>query len=197
MDIKDIIAQHTDKETGKTDAEAVMNAINAELPKEFVSKEQYNKQAEQLKTANSTLDTLKKNNTDNAELQKEVDDWRAKYETATKDYAVREALREAGAKDLDYMIYKLGGDVELDKEGNIKDLDSKIKSLKENNADWFAQAGAENPQKKEAGDTGGEPTPPAPTTPAGYKPIDNGLPKGNAANPLDTVKTQFEQALGL
>ena len=68
--LKELIEKHTAE--GKTDVDAVMNAFKEEFPKHAVPKDVYNEQAEKLKAANSTLDTLKKSNKDNDELQNEL-----------------------------------------------------------------------------------------------------------------------------
>lgn len=183
--IKDIIAKYTDPETGKVNIDSVMNDINKELPKNWIPKEKFSEQTEQLKSASKTLEELKANNAGNAELQKQVDDWKGKYETATKDYAVRQALQEAGAKDIDYMIYKLGN-VDLDKEGKIADLENKIKGLKEGNTDWFKSdetAPPENPQD--------------PKNQAGWKPVDNNLEGGKPSEVDAAALSQMNAAFGI
>lgn len=157
--IKELIAKYTDAETGKVDVEAVMNAINKAAPEHVVSKEQYNKQAEQVKDAQSTLESLQKQNKDNESLQNEVNDWKGKYEASVKDNALNTALLAAGAKDLDYAKFKLGA-VELDKDGNVKGLDHLVKDLKEKIPDYFQ---VETP--KDPADKGQK----------GYKPIDTKL----------------------
>lgn len=182
--VKEILTKNTEAETGKVDIDAVMNTINQEAPKYAVPKDQYNKQSDQLKSANKTLDELKANNADNTELQKQVDDWKGKYETATKDYAVRQALQEAGAKDIDYMIYKLGN-VDLNKDGTISDLENKIKGLKEGNADWFK---SNDPDQAPAQD-------PTPTN--GWTPLDNGLEGGKPSNIDAALSSQLDAAFGI
>jgi seryl-tRNA synthetase len=96
-----------------------------------------------LKEANSTLDTLKKSNKDNEELQNELKTYKDKVsqleadakETAKKQ-TIKDALANAKATDVDYLMYKLG-DVELAEDGSIKDLDSKIKDLQTNHPTFF------------------------------------------------------------
>jgi hypothetical protein len=187
--IKQILTDNTDAETGKVDIDAVMNAVNKTAPEYVVPKEQYNKQADQLKDAKTTLDSVQKSNKDNADLQKEVDEWRTKFEAEVKTNAVDNALRDAGAKDLDYMKYKLG-EIELNKDGTVKDLDNKIKVLKEGNADWFNSAES-NPATQ----------PPAngqqQQTQAGYTVFDNSLPTGTTPTERDNVTAAFSEALGL
>jgi len=142
---------------GKLDVEALMTSINAEFPKNAVPKDKYNEVSNDLKEANKTLDTLKKNHKDVEALQGEIEGYKTKMkelETAReqdkKSYSVKSALEKAGATDIDYLLYKLGdiSKLELDSEGNIKDLDNKIKDLQANNANFFkAVEGNDNKPK--------------------------------------------------
>ncbi|WP_449453289.1 phage scaffolding protein [Streptococcus suis] len=139
--LKELIEKHTAE--GKTDIDAVMNAVKEEFPKHAVPKDVYNEQAEKLKAANSTLDTLKKSNKDNEELQNELKTYKDKVsqleadakETAKKQ-TIKDALINAKATDVDYLVYKLG-DLEEDDSGKIKDLDQKIKDLQVNLPNFF------------------------------------------------------------
>lgn len=96
-----------------------------------------------LNEANSTLDTLKKSNKDNEDLQSELKTYKEKVsqleadakETAKKQ-TIKDALVNVKATDVDYLMYKLG-DVELAEDGGIKDLDSKNKDLQTNYPTFF------------------------------------------------------------
>jgi len=185
MDFKELVAKHTG-EDGKLDTEAFVKELNTEMPKNYVPKSEFNSKNDELKEANKTIDGLKKANTDNEELQKSIDDYKAKAEQAQaelaqtkKDTAIESALRDAGVTDVDYMRFKLG-EVEVDKEGNIVDLDNKVKDLKEANPTFFG--------------TNDKPTD---GTPAGYQVVDNGLDKGKPSDPEATATADFEAALGL
>lgn len=142
-----------------------------------------------LKSANELISQLQKTNKDNEDLQAQVSTYKKQAEEAEskqaaiiKEYAIKDALRDAGAKDVDYMMFKLG-EVEVDKEGNIKDLDNKVKALKESTPDFFAAA------DNGGGDKGGN---------AGYKPLDNSLEGGNGGtDPSTEAQATFEAALGL
>ncbi|HEM3635880.1 TPA: phage scaffolding protein [Streptococcus suis] len=139
--LKELIEKHTAE--GKTDVDVVMNAVKEEFPKHAVTKSAYNEQAEKLKAANATLDTLKKSNKDNEDLQKELKTYKDKVaqleaeakETAKKQ-TIKDALTNAKATDVDYLMYKLG-DLEEDDSGKIKDLDQKIKDLQVNLPNFF------------------------------------------------------------
>lgn len=185
MDFKELVAKHTG-EDGKLDTEAFVKELNAEMPKNYVPKSEFNSKNDELKEANKTIDGLKKANTDNEELQKSIDDYKAKAEQAQaelaqtkKDTAIESALRDAGVTDVDYMRFKLG-EVKVDKEGNIVDLDNKVKDLKESNPTFFGSD--DNPEDR---------------TPTGYQVVDNGLDEGKPSDPTATATADFETALGL
>lgn len=131
---------------GKLDVEALITSINTEFPKNAVPKETYNDTSKQLKTANDTIKGLKEGNVNNEALQKTIkehEDTIATLKTEAvrkeKEINVRTAFEKAGAMDPDYLIFKNGGvdKFELDKDGNIKDLDNLIKASKENNPTFF------------------------------------------------------------
>ena len=166
--IKSILDKHT-KEDGTVDLGAVNQEIDAEFPKNAVPKADFNSKVDELKSANETLTNLQKSNKDNEELQTKITEYETKVtqleaERAEerKGFAIKEALAKAGAEDVEYMMYKLG-QLETDKEGNIPDLENKVKSLQEANPTFFK---AQEPNQQQPG---------AP----GYKVIDNKLPTGN------------------
>lgn len=154
---------------GKLDVEATMKTINAEFPKHAVPKQDYNDKVKELSTANDTIKDLKKNNADNADLQQKVKDYEtevANLKTAAantkKEYALKDKLKEAGATDADYIIYKHGGldKFVFDKDGTPIGLEDVLKPMREASPHLF----------KAAGGTGG------------YKPAGGGNPP--ASNPF-------------
>lgn len=189
--IKAILEKHR-KEDGTVDIEKAMAEINAEFPKNAVPKSVYNEKATQLDEANKTITQLKENNKSNEDLQQKIKDYETKIENLEKEaaetkktFALKEALTQAGAKDVDYMIFKLG-EVEMDKDGNIKELDNKIKALKESNPSFFETKPDESQQHQQQ--------PGAP----GYKVIDNKLEQGKQSTnePKDlreALAQKFEQ----
>lgn len=189
--IKAILEKHR-KEDGTVDIEKAMAEINAEFPKNAVPKSVYNEKATQLDEANKTITQLKENNKSNEDLQQKIKDYETKIENLEKEaaetkktFALKEALTQAGAKDVDYMIFKLG-EVEMDKDGNIKELDNKIKALKEPNPSFFETKPDESQQHQQQ--------PGAP----GYKVIDNKLEQGKQSTnePKDlreALAQKFEQ----
>lgn len=128
-------------EDGKLDINGLMKLINMEFPKNAVPKEKYNEVSNDLKTANKTLDNLRKNHKDVEDLQKEIEGYKTKMSDleATrakeqKEFTIKSKLKDLGCTDLDYMLYKLGDIDKLDLE---KDWENKAKELKENNATFF------------------------------------------------------------
>lgn len=168
--IKDIFEKHKN-EDGTYNLEAAMKEINQEFPKNAVPKDQYNNVASQLQTTNATLKDLQEKTKDNPDIQKQLQDAQIAREKAEGDLKkletevkVKEALQGAKAKDVDYMLFKLG-DLEVNKDGSIKDLDSKVKALKEASPDQF-EADADKSKDQSAS--------------AGYKVQDNKLDSGKA-----------------
>lgn len=133
-------------------AQAVMDIWN-EAIKGFVPKERFDEVNGKLKEANTTIDTLKKSNADNEELQKQVKEYKEKVTileataaNTRKEYALKDKLKEAGVVDADYIIYKQGGidKFTFDKEGNPVGIDDVVKPLKESSPHLFkAEPGAD------------------------------------------------------
>ena len=136
---------------GKLDIDGLMKSINTEFPKNAVPKEKYNEVSNDLKTANKTLDNLRKNHKDVEDLQKEIEGYKTKMSDleATrakeqKEFTIKSKLKDLGCTDLDYMLYKLGDIDKLDLE---KDWENKAKELKENNATFFPVEETNNDNK--------------------------------------------------
>lgn len=168
--IIDLIKQYTG-EDGVFDSKAFADAIKAEGPKHVVPKDQYNNISEQLKTTKETLTSLQEKTKDNPDVQKLLADEKAAREAAEKELSdmrvstqVKEALTKAGAKDVDYALFKLG-QLETNKDGSVKDLDNKIKDLQANLPDYFTTDDNKGGKPNDEG---------------GYKPIDNKLGAGGA-----------------
>ena len=192
--ILEIIKKYTNEE-GKVDLEKVNKEIKTEFPKNAVPKETFNEKNEDLKAANKLVNDLKKDNKDIEDLQKKIDDYEKDIETLKEErvkertnFTLKEKLKEAGAKDVDYMIYKLG-EVEVDKEGNIIELDNKIKSLLEENKDHFEVKDDKDDDKDNKDDGKGKGT--------GFQVIDNKLDDGKEPDANQKAMTEFEEALGL
>ena len=99
----------------------------------------YDALTKQYQEANGLIETLKKNGTDNADLQKKIGDYEnkvkdltAQLEKANLDNAIKVALLEAKATDVDYLTFKLRekGELKVDENGHLKDADKLIGDLK-------------------------------------------------------------------
>lgn len=114
---------------------------------EYVGKAKYdaletllNGKKTELETANNLIEELKNGTKGNEELQGKVTAYEtqvaqltAENEKIRLDAAVKVALLEAKANDIDYLTFKLTADgtkLELDENGNIKGIADKIADLK-------------------------------------------------------------------
>jgi len=188
--INDIIKANTDEESGKVDFEKLDAAIKTEFPKYAVPKDQYNSTSEKLKAADKTLKDLQSENKDLSELQSQIDEYKKQVDDKDKELVatrnatiLKEALREAGANDIDYITFKLG-DLETNEDGTYKDLDKKIEEIKKSDAKWFkddSSEGEEDKKDKEQPVNGG------------YKPVDNKLKTGRT--PKESEPKDLGEAL--
>lgn len=100
---------------------------------------EHNSKIAELTAANKMIDDFKKANKGNEEMQgkiaayeKQVADLNAQLAQAKLESAIKVALLEAKATDIDYMTFKLkeDGELVLDDHGKIKGWEDKIASLK-------------------------------------------------------------------
>ena len=112
-------------------------------------KTEHEAQTKELTEAKALIETLKKSGAGDDTLQKKITEYeekvktlQAELEAAKLDSALKVALLEAKATDVDYLMYKLGKDgLELGTDGKIKDIDSKIEALKKAHPNQFEAAG--------------------------------------------------------
>lgn len=106
---------------------------------------------QQLTAAQQTIADLKKSNKGDEGLQKKVTEYEAEITrltdelTATKtDNALRYALTQAGAVDVEYLMFKVKqkGKIEMGEDGTIKGIDDKISDLKTQYAQQFSGSGS-------------------------------------------------------
>lgn len=113
----------------------------------YVSKDKYaaletthNSKLAELEQANNLITDLQKSTKGNEELQvkiqnydNQVKDLQTQLEKAKLDAAIKVALLEAKAQDIDYLTFKLNeekNEFKLDENGKVKGLDEKIEGLK-------------------------------------------------------------------
>lgn len=120
----------------------------------------------QIKTLNTTIGDLKKNNADNetlqttiANLQGELKKQQTASEEIVKTYALKEQLTKQGVLDPDYLIYKAGGleKFNFDKEGKPIGVEEAVKPYKEDAtmAHLFKQEQQKPPYNPKDGGAGG------------------------------------------
>lgn len=139
----------------------------------------------ELTSANDLIAQLKKDSKGNEEMQGkitayegQVADLQQQLAETKLNSAIKVALLEAKAKDIDYLSFKLtegmkekGEKLELDENDNIKDWDDKLKGLQTQFSNMFEAGGGE----------GGK---------GGYEPYNpKGLPKGG--DDKTVTKDQF------
>lgn len=105
----------------------------------------YQKLKEQVDNANKLIDEMKKNDK-TEEMQKKIGEYEdtvknlnAELEKTKLDSAIKAALMDAKATDIDYMSYKLRqkGEIKLDDKGKIENVDNLIKDLKAEHPSQF------------------------------------------------------------
>lgn len=158
MDIKAIIAKHT-KEDGSFDSEAFATEINATIPKEFVSKEQYSKKTEEIEQLTTDLESAQKSNLSTEELQKQLEkavndakeretQFNADLASMQKTNAVKLALKDSGTVNSDLLFGQVNMDnVIIQDDGKISGLDDQVATFKESMPYLFQEGGAADKAK--------------------------------------------------
>lgn len=145
MKKEDLVAKGLSEEHAQIAVDAWNEAV-----KGFVPKERFDEVNGKLKEANTTIETLRKDNTSNEELQRQVTEYKTKVtqlETSAantrKEYALKDKLKEAGVTDADYIIYKQGGleKFTFDSDGKPIGIDDVLKPLKESSPHLFKADG--------------------------------------------------------
>ncbi|MBK0029243.1 phage scaffolding protein [Lactococcus sp. S47] len=172
--IKDILAKNTDSETGKTDLEAVMEAIKTESPKHAVPKEQYNKKAEEVDKLTTDLESAQKSNLSSEELQKQLDEsvknakeretqFNADLASMQKTNAVKLALKDSGTVNTELLFGQVNMDnVIIQDDGKVSGLDDQLATFKESMPYLFQESSGTAKPKIVAGGN------PSVTPPASY-----------------------------
>lgn len=110
----------------------------------------------QLEEANKAIEALKASQTTSeadkatiAKYETTVNDLTEQLKKTQLDSAIKIALLNSKAKDVDYLTFKLreNGELELDEKGNIKGIDEKLAGLKTQFPNQF-EGGTNNDDKK-------------------------------------------------
>ncbi|WP_085829385.1 phage scaffolding protein [Clostridium massiliodielmoense] len=142
MDLKELLGEEL---YNKVIAKVGDNKIDIVSNGNWIPKDKFNTLSEQLKTANTTITDLKKNNKDNEELQTKVTDYETKvkeYEKKIQDmqfnYALEGALKGANVRNAKAVKALLNlENVKLDGE-NLLGLNEQIEALKKSDSYLFA-----------------------------------------------------------
>ncbi|MCC8164495.1 MAG: phage scaffolding protein [Lachnospiraceae bacterium] len=101
----------------------------------------------ELEKANGLIEQLKKDAGKDSELQakitayeQEITELKAENTALKTDNALKFALKDAGAADIDYLVFKAKekGEIKLDDDGKIKGIDGLIAGLKTQHPTQFA-----------------------------------------------------------
>lgn len=120
---------------------------------------------EELDKANQLIENAKASEKNNESLQGQIKEYEEQVKSLQeekakieKESALKVALLEANAKDIDYLSYKVGqlGEIELDENGKIKNFDKTIEDLKAKHPDQFKETAKKkiDPNKLDKGDEG-------------------------------------------
>lgn len=172
--IKKLLEANTDAD-GNVDTEAFLAAVKTDAPKHSVPRDEFNAKNKALQEATADLKKLQDNVGDPAATKKLIDDANqratdaeSKFAALQKETSIREALTSAGAKDVDYMLHKLGADVDVEKVSSL------IKDLQKDHPTFFPEAEGDKPDDKDGKeDKGG--------AGFGYETVDNALKGGDNA----------------
>lgn len=145
---------------------------------DYVSKAKYESdmQAKETRIQELTQSVKDFDGVDVKQLQKDVNDWKTKYdhdlEETKRDSAIRLAIAKSGTLSEKALMGLLDKDkIKFDKDGKLTGLDEQIEAIKKEDSFLFKAAEPTAKQKgddvKLDGDHGGNPKPEAPTTLAG------------------------------
>lgn len=129
-------------------------------------KDQHAGTAKQLEEALATIETLKKSTKGQEDAQKQIAEHEAREKALLAELEktkvlseAKFALKDAGALDVDYLLFKLQekGELALDEHGKLKDWDDKLAGLKTQLPTQFeSRSGKKNiVENKLPGDNGG------------------------------------------
>lgn len=125
----------------------------------------YDGNAQKLKEANKLIEDLKKDTTDNSELQSKITTFESTIEGLQKELeqtkvesAIKVALLDAKAGDIDYLTYKLKekGELKLDENGEIAGLSDMLGELKTQYPNQFESSTNQKTDVKKLPDTDGD-----------------------------------------
>ena len=159
MELKEIVGEELFKQIeGKLNGHSVIVAAKDEkyvkLDDNWIPKHRFNELVEQKNTYKETADglkqqieTLKAKIPDNealtnqlTQLQQDLQIRDNKVTEISKKFALKDSLREAGSRYPELLMTKIDlGSLELDTDGKLKEIESKITELKKSYPDLFGK----------------------------------------------------------
>lgn len=125
----------------------------------------YDGNTQKLKEANKLIEDLKKDTTDNSELQSKITTFESTIEGLQKELeqtkvesAIKVALLDAKAGDIDYLTYKLKekGELKLDENGEVAGLSDMLGELKTQYPNQFESSTSQKTDVKKLPDNDGD-----------------------------------------
>ncbi len=143
MDLKEILekagVKNVDQILADMEANKIFTASEENMDLRYGKlKEQFDGKDKELVEAQKLIAELKKAGAGNEDLQKKITEYETKVtdlqkqlEASKLESAIKVALLEAKATDVDYLMFKLGKDgLSVGEDGKVKGLDSKLEELK-------------------------------------------------------------------
>lgn len=142
---------------------------------DYVSRAKYDSdmQAKETRIQELTQSVKDFDGVDVKQLQKDVNDWKTKYdhdlEETKRDSAIRLAIAKSGTLSEKALMGLLDKDkIKFDKDGKLTGLDEQIEAIKKEDSFLFKEAEPNKPKEGDdvelGGNHGGSPKPEAPTT---------------------------------
>ena len=108
----------------------------------YVDEGKYTDVSAKLLAANNTIKNLRDaarsfEGVDVADLQRQLDDEQTGRKKDRQEWNLRAILTGAGCTDVDYLLYKLGGTVEYEEDGSVKNQDALLESCRKDYAAQF------------------------------------------------------------
>lgn len=128
-------AQITD---GKLNAQALTQAISAEMAKHTVPKDTYEDIKGKLDTANNQLQ--KYGDVDIEQLQNDLQTERDGRVKDRQEFILKNTFSGAGAKDVDYLMYKLGESAKFNENNELENKDELLSQAKEEFKSMFEES---------------------------------------------------------
>lgn len=138
--------------TTVNDLKSQVNTLEMEKDQLSNQVEQYSNQLEELKDNSGDSELKERINQLEADNQALKDSQADELANLKRQHKIQLTVKGLGVKDEEYIASKLA-DLEVDEEGNLKDLDSRVNELKEAHPLLFESQEPEQPRKWSQGNS--------------------------------------------